>query len=105
MKMKKSLVVGTEGAVDVFWGTKFTSANVSAGTLASSPAERYSATRLFFIFIVITSDSISSAVKMKKSLVALYLSAGLLASVPALTFAEVNFVPQNILHFHCYYLW
>ena len=33
--------------------------------------------------------------KMKKSLVALYLSAGLLASVPALTFAEVNFVPQN----------
>ncbi|MFL4293009.1 maltose operon protein MalM [Enterobacter asburiae] len=33
--------------------------------------------------------------KMKKSLVAMCLSAGLLASVPALTFAEVNFVPQN----------
>ncbi|AVP00587.1 MULTISPECIES: maltose operon protein MalM [Enterobacter cloacae complex] len=33
--------------------------------------------------------------KMKKSLVALCLSAGLLASVPAVTFAEVNFVPQN----------
>lgn len=33
--------------------------------------------------------------KMKKSLVALCLSAGLLASVPAVSFAEVNFVPQN----------
>ncbi len=33
--------------------------------------------------------------KMKKSLVALCLSAGLLASVPAVTFADVNFVPQN----------
>ncbi|MCE6965375.1 maltose operon protein MalM [Enterobacter sp. MW07] len=33
--------------------------------------------------------------KMKKSLVALCLSAGLLASMPAVTFADVNFVPQN----------
>ena len=33
--------------------------------------------------------------KMKKSLVALCLSAGLLASVPAITLADVNFVPQN----------
>jgi maltose operon protein len=33
--------------------------------------------------------------KMKKSLVALCLSAGLLASVPAVSFADVNFVPQN----------
>ena len=33
--------------------------------------------------------------KMKKSLVALCLSAGLLASTPAITFADVNFVPQN----------
>ncbi|CAM4420352.1 maltose operon protein MalM [Klebsiella africana] len=32
---------------------------------------------------------------MKKSLVALCLSAGLLASVPAVSFADVNFVPQN----------
>jgi ABC-type uncharacterized transport system auxiliary subunit len=33
--------------------------------------------------------------KMKKSLVALCLSAGLLACAPAITFADVNFVPQN----------
>ena len=33
--------------------------------------------------------------KMKKSLVALCLTAGLLASIPAITFADVNFVPQN----------
>lgn len=33
--------------------------------------------------------------KMKKSLVALSLCAGLLASVPAVTFADVNYVPQN----------
>ncbi|MEJ5072739.1 maltose operon protein MalM [Enterobacter ludwigii] len=33
--------------------------------------------------------------KMNKSLIALCLSAGLLASVPAVTFANVNFVPQN----------
>ncbi|MFK3662243.1 maltose operon protein MalM [Scandinavium sp. NPDC088450] len=33
--------------------------------------------------------------KMKKSFVALCLSAGLLASVPAVSFADVNFVPQN----------
>ncbi len=33
--------------------------------------------------------------KMNKSLVALCLSAGLLASVPAVSFADVNFVPQN----------
>lgn len=33
--------------------------------------------------------------KMKKSLVALSFCAGLLASAPALTFAEVNIVPQN----------
>ena len=33
--------------------------------------------------------------KMKKSLVALCLSAGLLASAPAITLANVNFVPQN----------
>lgn len=33
--------------------------------------------------------------KMKKSLVALCLSAGLLACAPAVTFADVNFVPQN----------
>jgi maltose operon protein len=33
--------------------------------------------------------------KMKKSLVALCLSAGLLASVPAVSLADVNFVPQN----------
>ncbi len=33
--------------------------------------------------------------KMNKSLIALCLSAGLLASVPAVSFAEVNFVPQN----------
>ncbi|WP_039031928.1 maltose operon protein MalM [Leclercia adecarboxylata] len=33
--------------------------------------------------------------KMKKSLVALCLSAGLLASAPAVTLANVNFVPQN----------
>lgn len=32
---------------------------------------------------------------MKKSLFALCLSAGLLASVPAVSFADVNFVPQN----------
>jgi maltose operon protein len=33
--------------------------------------------------------------KMKKSLIALCLSAGLIASVPAVSFADVNFVPQN----------
>ncbi|HCH0659159.1 TPA: maltose operon protein MalM [Enterobacter asburiae] len=33
--------------------------------------------------------------KMKKSLVALCLSAGLMACVPAVSFADVNFVPQN----------
>ena len=33
--------------------------------------------------------------KMKKSLVALCLSAGLLACAPAITLANVNFVPQN----------
>ena len=33
--------------------------------------------------------------KMNKTLLALCLSAGLLASVPAVTFANVNFVPQN----------
>ena len=33
--------------------------------------------------------------KMKKSLVALCLSVGLLACVPAVSFADVNFVPQN----------
>jgi len=33
--------------------------------------------------------------KMNKSLIALCLSAGLLTSVPAVSFAEVNFVPQN----------
>ncbi|HEX4500466.1 MAG TPA: maltose operon protein MalM [Scandinavium sp.] len=33
--------------------------------------------------------------KMNKSLIALCLSAGLLASVPAISFADVNFVPQN----------
>ena len=33
--------------------------------------------------------------KMKKSLVALCLSAGLLACVPAISLADVNFVPQN----------
>jgi maltose operon protein len=33
--------------------------------------------------------------KMNKSLIALCLSAGLLASVPAVSFADVNFVPQN----------
>lgn len=33
--------------------------------------------------------------KMKKSLVALCLSAGLLASVPGISLADVNFVPQN----------
>ncbi len=33
--------------------------------------------------------------KMKKSLVAICLSAGLLVSVPAVTLANVNFVPQN----------
>ncbi|WP_061706854.1 maltose operon protein MalM [Pseudenterobacter timonensis] len=33
--------------------------------------------------------------KMKKSLVALYLSAGLLACAPAVTLADVNYVPQN----------
>lgn len=33
--------------------------------------------------------------KMKKSLVALCLSAGLLASAPAVTLADVNYVPQN----------
>jgi maltose operon periplasmic protein len=33
--------------------------------------------------------------KMNKSLIALCLSAGLLASAPAVSFAEVNFVPQN----------
>lgn len=33
--------------------------------------------------------------KMKKSLVALCLSAGLLAGAPAITLANVNFVPQN----------
>ncbi|MEL4013291.1 maltose operon protein MalM [Dryocola clanedunensis] len=33
--------------------------------------------------------------KMKKSLVALCLSAGLLASLPGVSLAEVNFVPQN----------
>lgn len=34
--------------------------------------------------------------KMKKSLIALCLSAGLLASLPATTFAEVNLVPQDV---------
>ncbi|MDA8477277.1 maltose operon protein MalM [Citrobacter sp. Awk 4] len=34
--------------------------------------------------------------KMKKSLVALCFSAGLLASVPGVTLAEVNYVPQDI---------
>lgn len=34
--------------------------------------------------------------KMKKSLVALCLSVGLMACVPAVSFADVNFVPQNI---------
>ncbi|KAA1051577.1 maltose operon protein MalM [Pseudocitrobacter sp. 73] len=33
--------------------------------------------------------------KMKKSLIALGLCAGLMASVPAVTFADVNYVPQN----------
>lgn len=33
--------------------------------------------------------------KMKKSLVALCLSAGLLAGAPAITLANVNFVPQT----------
>ena len=33
--------------------------------------------------------------KMKKSLVALCLSEGLMACVPAVSFADVNFVPQN----------
>ena len=33
--------------------------------------------------------------KMKKSLVALCLSAGLLASVPGISLADVNYVPQN----------
>lgn len=33
--------------------------------------------------------------KMNKSLIALCLSAGLLASVPVVSFADVNFVPQN----------
>ena len=33
--------------------------------------------------------------KMKKTLVALYLSAGMLACVPGISFADVNFVPQN----------
>ena len=33
--------------------------------------------------------------KMKKSLVALCLSVGLMACVPAVSFADVNFVPQN----------
>jgi maltose operon protein len=33
--------------------------------------------------------------KMNKTLVALCLSAGLLASAPAVTLANVNFVPQN----------
>ena len=34
--------------------------------------------------------------KMKKSLLALCLSAGLLASVPAVSLADVNIVPQDI---------
>lgn len=34
--------------------------------------------------------------KMKKSLVALCLSAGLLASAPGISLADVNYVPQNI---------
>ena len=33
--------------------------------------------------------------KMKKTLVALYLSAGMLACVPGISLADVNFVPQN----------
>lgn len=33
--------------------------------------------------------------KMKKSLVALCLTAGLFASVPGISLAEVNYVPQN----------
>ncbi|SUX87883.1 maltose regulon periplasmic protein [Citrobacter koseri] len=33
--------------------------------------------------------------KMKKSLVALCLSAGLLASAPGISLADVNYVPQN----------
>ena len=33
--------------------------------------------------------------KMKKNLVALCLSAGLLACVPGVTLADVNYVPQN----------
>ncbi|XTZ38172.1 maltose operon protein MalM [Salmonella enterica] len=33
--------------------------------------------------------------KMKKSLIALCLSAGLLAAAPGISFADVNFVPQN----------
>ena len=34
--------------------------------------------------------------KMKKSLVALCLSAGLFASAPGVTLADVNYVPQDI---------
>ena len=33
--------------------------------------------------------------KMKKNLVALCLSAGLMASVPGISLADVNYVPQN----------
>ncbi len=33
--------------------------------------------------------------KMKKTLVALCLSAGMLACVPGMSLADVNFVPQN----------
>ena len=57
-----SAEAGIDGAAAVFCGTKFTSAKLTAGTLASRPADRQRATRLFFIFIVITSDSMGSAV-------------------------------------------
>jgi hypothetical protein len=50
------------GAALVFCGTKLTSARLIPGTHANIPADKHRATRVFFIFIVITSDSIGLAV-------------------------------------------
>ncbi|GJK12289.1 hypothetical protein TUM16664_00610 [Enterobacter cloacae] len=45
------------GADVVFCGTKFTLASVTAGALASNPADKQRARRVLFIFIVITSNA------------------------------------------------
>src|SRR5690606_27892977 len=51
-----SSAAGIAGALLVFCGTKFTSASAESGQAASRLALRQNATRLFFIFIVFTSE-------------------------------------------------